>query len=117
MTLSEKLLEEVDSSRGFVGRSEFIRQAIAEKLDLDESFSAAPDRAGVGGRPSHKKVLAEEDALSKKPKRRTVDYRDSRETPTMMVAEDAPVIGLVEPAVTAADLSNLETGDEDLKKG
>lgn len=54
MTLSLELLAELDAARGLTSRSEFIRLSLAEKLDLDETMVAPPDRVGVGGKPSHK---------------------------------------------------------------
>ncbi len=66
ITLSEELLESVDAARGGMSRSAFIREAMVEKLDLDEKLSLAPDRVGVGGRPTHKpKDAVPKDAVPK----------------------------------------------------
>lgn len=50
------LLAEIDAKRGRVSRSEFLRNAVYAELqslgtDLPASVTAAPDRAGKGGRP------------------------------------------------------------------
>lgn len=52
----EQLLREIDEARRMLGetRSQFIRRALATKLDLGTSMIAPPDRAGKGGRPTHR---------------------------------------------------------------
>jgi hypothetical protein len=54
------LLAEIDAKRGRVSRSEFLRNAVYAELqalgtDLPANVTAAPDRAGKGGRP--RKIL------------------------------------------------------------
>ena len=78
MTIGPSLLSAVDAARGTMSRSEFIRECLAEKLILDESFVAAPDRVGKGGAPTHKK------------NRRIPELKDEvTEVPDQMVAEDS----------------------------
>lgn len=43
------LVEMLDQGRGSVSRSQFIREAVAEKLDVPLSHASAPDRKGKGG--------------------------------------------------------------------
>lgn len=50
----------VDAARGHSSRSQFLRDALAEKLanlgiDVPRGMVVAPDRAGKGGQPSHRK--------------------------------------------------------------
>jgi hypothetical protein len=54
--VEEELYEAAEKSRGRVNRSQWIRDAIVEKLKregipLPEGIELAPDRAGKGGRP------------------------------------------------------------------
>jgi hypothetical protein len=60
ITLPEELLAAVDDARGRMGRSEFLRLALAEKLGMGDELVAAPDRVGKGGRPTHKEVRKKE---------------------------------------------------------
>lgn len=60
ITLPEELLTAVDKARGRMGRSEFLRLALAEKLGMGDELVAAPDRVGKGGRPTHKEVRKKE---------------------------------------------------------
>jgi hypothetical protein len=67
------LLAEIDAKRGRVSRSEFLRNAVyaelqAQGTELPATVTAAPDRAGKGGRPRKvveiplQKVAEDEDA-------------------------------------------------------
>lgn len=48
--LDAELLEELDRARGTMNRSQFIREALAYKLGVDDSsLKDAPDRVGKGG--------------------------------------------------------------------
>ena len=54
--VDDELLEEIDRVRGAMSRSDFVRMAAYNALkeagsELPESVTAAPDRAGKGGRP------------------------------------------------------------------
>jgi hypothetical protein len=55
-------LAAIDKARGEQGRSQFFRDALAEKLERDEGVMmlrekvVAPDRAGKGGPISYKKT-------------------------------------------------------------
>tara|TARA_R110001606_G_scaffold99934_1_gene220118 strand:- start:12701 stop:13039 length:339 start_codon:yes stop_codon:yes gene_type:complete len=67
--ISAKLIELIDGSRHGKSRSQWAREAFVEKLirESPEQASAlltlidAPDRAGVGGKPSHKKLVVPND--------------------------------------------------------
>lgn len=53
-------LAEIEKARGKVGRSQFVRDALVEKLEkmgikIPRELTVAPDRAGVGG-PKKKKI-------------------------------------------------------------
>lgn len=58
LALDEELLASLDAARGTMNRSQFIREALVEKvaegITLREGISAPPDRAGKGGRPAKK---------------------------------------------------------------
>ena len=49
--LDEDLLDELDRVRGSMNRSQFIREALAVKLGVDQGKTVAPDRAGKGRKP------------------------------------------------------------------
>ena len=61
--ISAKLIDLIDGSRGGRSRSQWAREAFVEKLIRERPEQAAallslinpPDRAGVGGRPTHRK--------------------------------------------------------------
>jgi hypothetical protein len=60
LRVDPQLLAEIDAKRGRKSRSEFLRDAVYAELEaqgtsLPSSITAAPDRAGKGGRP--KKVV------------------------------------------------------------
>ena len=63
--IAKKLMRLIDQERGAKSRSQWTREAFVEKLIREHPEQAAdllslinaPDRQGVGGRPSHKKKL------------------------------------------------------------
>ena len=69
--ISAKLIALIDESRDGKSRSQWAREAFVEKLIRESPDQAtalltlidAPDRAGVGGRPSHKKSNVNLDPL------------------------------------------------------
>ena len=89
--LDEKFLAEVDSARGETSRSAFVREALRNYLvakghPIPRDLTAAPDRAGKGGRKS--KITPMDPGLGKvaedsvpsesaKAPRKNVNYRDA----------------------------------------
>jgi len=89
--LDEKFLKEVDSARGDISRSAFVREALRNYLtaqghSIPKDLAAAPDRAGKGGRKS--KITPMEPGLAKVAEdsiaselanapRKKVNYRDA----------------------------------------
>lgn len=70
LALDEPLLNSIEQARGGISRSQFIRDAIAAKLEaegirLREDATAPPDRAGKGGRKV--RYLTKKQADKKKP--------------------------------------------------
>ena len=54
--ISRSFLDEIEKARGEIGRSQFLREALKEKLSSQGIFIkrddvVAPDRGGKGGRP------------------------------------------------------------------
>jgi hypothetical protein len=77
-------VEQLDLGRGQVSRSQFLREAVAEKLkelgiDLPSESVIAPDRKGKGGRPRASSVTMLNDAPTKTklPKPKSVTYRST----------------------------------------
>jgi hypothetical protein len=54
--LADRLKPEALRPLGYSDRSQFVRDAIAEKLALPPEFALMKSRAGVGGSPTHKPV-------------------------------------------------------------
>lgn len=61
VAVDQNLLAAIDSKRGFENRSAFVRRVICEHLKIDLSLSAAPDRIGKGGKPTHARKAKEND--------------------------------------------------------
>ena len=67
--IAKRLLGLIDESRGAKSRSQWTREAFVEKLIREHPEQAAallslinaPDRQGVGGKPSHKKLVVPND--------------------------------------------------------
>lgn len=78
------LLAEIDAKRGRVSRSEFLRNAVYAELqsqgtELPASVTAAPDRAGKGGRPRKAAAIplqkiSEDEAPPARADRQAVQY-------------------------------------------
>jgi hypothetical protein len=54
--LAARLEPEALRPLGYSDRSQFVREAIAEKLGLPREFALMKSRSGVGGKPTHKPV-------------------------------------------------------------
>lgn len=88
--LKEDFLQKLEDARGHTNRSEFVRQAIREKLlrmgvAVPEGDVASPDRAGKGGRPSKAaelKVADEGGGEAEEPQRNKVNYRKAMKKQT-----------------------------------
>ena len=67
--IAKRLMRLIDQDRGAKSRSQWTREAFVEKLIRENPKQAtdllllinAPDRQGVGGRPSHKKKVVVRD--------------------------------------------------------
>jgi hypothetical protein len=80
-------VEQLDLGRGQVSRSQFLREAVAEKLkelgiELPSESVIAPDRKGKGGRPRGSSVtmLNDEPTRTKLLKPKSVTYQ-AKNTP------------------------------------
>jgi hypothetical protein len=88
LRVDSKLLAEIDDKRGRLSRSEFLRNAVYAELQemgstLPASITAAPDRAGKGGRPKKvvdipRPLVAEDSPPAEERERKPVKYPKKR---------------------------------------
>ena len=106
--VDERLLAKIDAARGTQSRSAWIRGAATRYLEslgveVSEELGNAPDRVGVGGRPTHKKKAAKKAA-------KVYDFTAKK---TDLVAEEVsyslPYLG----SVAAGEAVDIVAEDED----